>query len=221
MPYRIVVADPSVSVQKAVQAVLPEPDFRVFVFEDGAELVEALPELRPDTILLGLSLRRFGRLRGRPLDRRPGGSSGRAALFLKGTFESFDPDKAEGIAFDGIFQKPFDSELLGTAIREAIDRKLSPPTMPEELLFEEFAPKPSRPGIRPGNRSAPAQPAGPGDDDVRDLVRREILDMEREIEKRVRARVLVGRQGVAVGSGTTKRTPRLRNLSFRIPRTRK
>ncbi|TFG54899.1 MAG: response regulator, partial [Candidatus Aminicenantes bacterium] len=32
MPYRIIVADPSPSVQKTVQLVFAEPEYRVFVF---------------------------------------------------------------------------------------------------------------------------------------------------------------------------------------------
>ena len=143
---------PASPFRKPSRPFLPEPDFRVFFFEDGAELVEALPDLRPDTILLGLSLRgldayEVGRWIGGREDLRivP-------LFFLKGTFESFDPDKAEGVSCDGIFQKPFDSELLGTAIRGAIDKKLSPPTMPEELLFEDIPPCRSRPGTHSGNR---------------------------------------------------------------------
>ena len=42
MPYKIIVADPSPSIQKAAQLVFSEPEFRVFIFEDGASLLESI-----------------------------------------------------------------------------------------------------------------------------------------------------------------------------------
>lgn len=196
MPYRIVVADPSPSVQKAVQAVFPESDFNLYVFEDGRELVDVLPSIRPDTVILGLSLPgmdafEVGRfLAGREEFRNV------PLFFLKGTFELFDSDRAADIPHDGVIQTPFDSEKLAAMVREAIDRKISPPTMPEEP-FPEAPAAEAPPGSvdeRPG-ASAPfdtgskAQPEA-FQSTVRGLVRTEVLEMERELEKRITARVL-------------------------------
>lgn len=195
MPYRIVVADPGPSIQKAAQLAFPEPEFRLFFLEDGARLVEAVAAIGPDTVLLSLSLpgtdayavaRSFGRLealRNVPL------------FLLKGTFELFDRDKAEGIPLEGIIQKPFDSEKLVATVRDAIDRKLSPQTMPEEPPPEEPAADMPPSGAAPGAKPVRwAGPASPGADalrsEVRELVREEVLEMERELEKRVRARIL-------------------------------
>ena len=197
MPYRIVVADPSPSVQKAVQAVFPEPDFKFYVFEDGRELVDALLSIRPDTVILGLSLPgmdayEVGRfLNGREEFRNV------PLFFLKGTFELFNSDKAADIPHDGVIQKPFDSEKLALTVREAIDRKLSPPTMPEEPFPE--VPLPDTASAAPDARPEPSAPPDAGvkahpdalRSTVRDLVRTEVLEMERELEKRITARVLV------------------------------
>jgi CheY-like chemotaxis protein len=195
VPYRIALADPSPSVQKAAQLVLTEPEFRLFFFEEGARIVEAVAAIGPDTVLLSLSLpgtdayaaaRALGRLealRNVPL------------FFLKGTFELFDRDKAEGIPCEGVIQKPFDSERLAATVRDAIDRKVFPQTMPEEPPPEEPAAELSPPGPAPG--AAPLRRPGPGSPggealraQVRELVREEILEMERELEKRIRARIL-------------------------------
>jgi len=197
VPYRIVVADPSPSVQKAVQAVFPEPDFKLYYFENGRELVDALPLVRPDSVLLGLSLPgmdafEVGRfLAGREEFRNV------PIFFLKGTFELFDSDRAVDIPYDGVIQKPFNSETLASTIREAIDRKLSPPTMPEEPFPE--APAPAAASALPAaERPARSEPPDAGlkphpdafRSTVRELVRTEILEMERELEKRITARVL-------------------------------
>lgn len=190
MPYRIIVADPSPSVQKAVQLAFPEPEFRLFFLEEGSRLVEAVAGLGPDTMFLSLSLpgtdayaaaRSLGRmeaLRNVPL------------FFLKGTFELFDRDRAEGIPCEGVIQKPFDSERLAATVRDAIDRKVSPQTMPEELPLEEPAADPVR-GAAPRRRPVPSHPGGDAlRAQVRELVREEVVEMERELEKRIRARIL-------------------------------
>ncbi len=190
MSYRIVVADPGPSVQRALQLAFPEPEFRLFFLEEGSRLVEALSALGPDTVLLSLSFpgtdayavaRSLGRmeaLRNVPL------------FFLKGTFELVDRDKAEGIPLEGVIQKPFDSEKLAATVRDAIDRKISPQTMPEEPPPEEPAGDPT-PGTVPLRRPVPGSPAGdPLRAQVRELVREEVLEMERELEKRIRARIL-------------------------------
>ena len=80
--------------------------------------------------------------------------------------------------------KPFDSERLAAVVRELIARKTGPSSLPEEPVWSGEA---RGPGARPA--SAPSSPAGEGPR-VREIVREEIVDMEREIEKRVRARVL-------------------------------
>ncbi len=131
MPYKILLADASLSVQKAAQLAFPEPEFRLFAVEDGTALLEAADEIRPDAVLISTSLPgrdplEVGRqLRSRQDFRRV------PLIFLKGTFEGLDPAKAVPDN-DGIFQKPFDSSRLAGAVRELIETKTVPPTLPEE-----------------------------------------------------------------------------------------
>ncbi len=195
MPYRIVVADSGPSVQKAVQLAFPEPEFRLFFLEEGSRLIEEVTAIGPDTVLLSLSLPgtdayaaarslcRLEALRNVPL------------FLLKGTFELADREKAEGIPLEGVIQKPFDSEKLAATVRDAIDRKLSPQTMPEELPPEEPAedipPAGQVPGAAQLRRPAPGSPGADAlRAQVREVVREEVLEMERELEKRIRARIL-------------------------------
>jgi CheY-like chemotaxis protein len=194
--YKIIVADQSVSVQKTVQLAFPEPEFRLFPFEDGAELLDSVGEIRPDAVLISLSLPGrdagdVGRLlRGREdLKRVP-------LLFLRGTFEALDPSKAAP-DHDGIVQKPFDSERLAATVRELIEKKAGPSTLPEEPVFPaagDSAPPslPEDPSSPPGVGTNPPHPDHPGlpDSALREWVRKEIYGTEKELEKRVRARVL-------------------------------
>jgi CheY-like chemotaxis protein len=138
--YRIIVADPSPSVQKTVQLAFPEPEFRLFPFEAGADLLESIAGIRPDAILLSLSLPgrdafEVGRLlRSREELRRV------PLVFLRGTFEALDLSRIAAADCDGIFLKPFDSERLAATIRELIEKKTWPLTLPEEPVIPKERP---------------------------------------------------------------------------------
>ncbi len=187
MSYRIIVADPSPSVQKAAQLVFSEPEFRVTVFEDGASLLESVADLQPDALLVSLSLPgRDGYDVGRNLRSRKELATV-PLIGLKGTFESMDADRNAPADYDEVVLKPFDSERLAALVRELIARKTGPSSLPEEpvWLVEGGAAETPEPGAQV--ESPPA--AAPGSE-LQELVREEIVGMEREIEKRVRVRVL-------------------------------
>lgn len=206
MPYRIAVADASVSVQRALQLVFPEPEDKVAAFDDGLAFLNALPDLKPDAILAALNLpgrdgydiARF--LKGREEYRRV------PLILLRGAFEPLDEERLIGLEPRAVVTKPFDSEKLAAAVRDLVDQEFSPPGFPEEPVFEKPA---AAAGPGPDDRpKAPAPPdaiapeAGEDADRLRALVRREVLEMEREVEKRVRARVLAEmREALGGGRG--------------------
>jgi DNA-binding response OmpR family regulator len=134
VPYKIIVADVSVSVQRAVQLAFPEPEFRLFPVENGDELLGAAEAVRPDAVLVSTSLPgrdplEVGRLlRLREDFRRV------PLLFLKGTFDGLDAAKSVPDN-DGVFQKPFDSERLAAAVRDLIEARSVPATLPEDPVL--------------------------------------------------------------------------------------
>jgi len=182
VPYKIILADPSPSVQKAAQLAFAEPEFKVTVFEDGASLLESAADLRPDALLVSLTLPgREGYEVARTLRSRKELASV-PLIGLRGAFECIDSDRNAPSDYDEIVPKPFDSERLAATVRELIARKTGPSSLPEEPVWPGEAAVPA---------AAPsAAPAEVDKSKIRDVVREEIVDMEREIEKRVRARVL-------------------------------
>jgi len=196
VPYRIIVADPSPSVQKAAQIVFAEPEFRIYPFEDGASLLEAVGDIRPDALLVSLSLPgRDGYEVGRALRSRKELESV-PLIGLRGGFEGLDADRNAPPEYDDVVPKPFDSDRLAAVVRELIARKTGPATLPEE---------PVRPVAEAGKETPanghPARTpaaAGPG---LEDWVRDELVGMEREIEKRVRAHVVADLKEWMSGDG--------------------
>jgi DNA-binding response OmpR family regulator len=186
VPYTIVLADPSPSVQKAAQLVFAEPEFRLNVFEDSASLLGALDAIGPDALVVSLTLP--GR-EGYDIARTLRSRKDLAAVplvGLRGTFECVDADKTAPPDYDEVLPKPFDSERLAAVVRELIARKTGPSSLPEEPVWPG-------PAGGAGEKAAAAPRPGeasPSFDEIRAVVREEIAGMEREIEKRVRAGVL-------------------------------
>jgi DNA-binding response OmpR family regulator len=187
VPYKIIVADASPSVQKTAALVFAEPEFRVFAFEDGAALLESVSGIQPDALLVSLSLPgRDGYEVGRTL-RSIKELENVPLIGLKGTFECLDTDRNVPPEYDEVVQKPFDSERLAAVVRDLIARKTGPMSLPEEPLRPVAGGDPGTP-----EPAAPAKtgPAPAADQGLKDWVREEMVGMEREIEKRVRARVV-------------------------------
>lgn len=194
MPYRIIVADASPSVQKTAALVFAEPEFRVYPFEDGAALLESVSGIRPDALLVSLSLPgRDGYEVGRTL-RSIKELENVPLIGLKGTFECLDTDRNVPPEYDEVVQKPFDSERLAAVVRDLIARKTGPSWLPEEPISPGAGEKAARTG--PDARAAGTQDAG-----LKDWVREELVGMEREIEKRVRARVVADLKEWMSGDG--------------------
>ena len=122
-------------------------------------------------------------------------------LLLRGTFEAPDPSKTAP-DHDGIVQKPFDSERLAAAVRDLIERKTEPSTLPEEPIFP--AADDPRPTSLPEGPGSPAA-AGPTDSLLREWIRKEIHGVEKDVEKRVRARVLADVKEWMAGDGQGKK----------------
>jgi DNA-binding response OmpR family regulator len=198
VPYRIIVADPSPSVQRTAQLVFAEPEFRVFAFEDGASFLESVAEVRPDALLVSLTLPgRDGYEVGRTLRSRKDLETV-PLIGLKGTFESMDADRNPPVEYDEIVEKPFDSERLAAVVRELIARKTGPTSLPEEPLRPAVGDGPGTP--EPSAR-ADTGPASAADRGLKEWVREEMVGMEREIEKRVRARVVADLKEWMSGDG--------------------
>jgi DNA-binding response OmpR family regulator len=185
VPYKIIVADPSPSVQKAAQLVFAEPEFRVFAYEDGASLLESVAGVGPDALIVSLTLPgRDGYDVARTLRSRKELATV-PLIGLRGSFECIDSDRNAPSDYDEVLPKPFDSERLAAVVRELIARKTGPSSLPEEPVW------PDESGAsRPASAVSATTGSGVSVPAVKAIVREEIGGMEREIEKRVRARVL-------------------------------
>ncbi len=209
MPHKIIVADASPTLQRIVQGAFPEAEFQLFPFDNGDELIASAERIRPDAVLISVSLDgRDGYETARAL-RKQAATRRTPVFFLKGTFEALDTGRISGIEHDGILVKPVDSEGLVAKARKAIEKRKTPTSLPEELPVgggggEGKPPEGHRESGPVSGRSDTALDGGVRDaaDNfrktgspapharVREWVRAEVCELERELEKRIRTRIL-------------------------------
>ncbi len=227
MAYKLIVADASPSVQKAVQLAFSGANWDIVSFDNGLELQKSIFEIHPDALLVSLTLPGMdGYAVGRFL-RKQEEFRDTVLVFLKGSFENFDPQRAEGVDYDEIVTKPFDSAKLSVRMKNLVDAKgehshfPESPIPDEELKKTKSAPTPQAPPTpteplppspvrvtpsEPLPASAPAPNLGATqamqlsailkaktpdelEQRLKDWLRRELVPMEREVEKRVRSQV--------------------------------
>jgi CheY-like chemotaxis protein len=180
---KILAADATTSVLRTIHLAFQDTEFDIYTSDNGVQALEILMQIEPDAVVLGLSLSRKDgyeiarylksgeRFREVPL------------ILLVDAFDSPDPKRLENLKSDLILRKPFDSEQLVHSIRTLVEADAAPEDLPEEP--EPLGPTPAEPqAISPSAGSPPDLESR-----IRDVVRREMGELERELEKRMHARL--------------------------------
>ncbi|MCU1348445.1 MAG: response regulator receiver protein [Acidobacteria bacterium] len=156
MPKRILLADDSITIQKVVELTFSDGDYEVVAVNNGAKAIQKLSEMRPDIILSDIIMpekngyevceyvKSHPELRNIPV------------VLLTGTFEPFDPDRADKAGCDAVVTKPFESQSLIQRVEELIDQAraaAAPVAAPPEPEPASFA---TEPEPTPWDEPAPA-----------------------------------------------------------------
>src|SRR5450759_1924252 len=151
MAKKILLADDSITIQKVVELTFSDGDYEVVAVNNGAKAIQKLSEMRPDIILSdiimpeknGYEVCEF--VKSRPEFRTI------PVILLTGTFEPFDPDRADKAGCDAVVTKPFESQSLIHKVEELIEqsRTSTAPTVPSPAMSEKPATPPPAPAASP------------------------------------------------------------------------
>lgn len=170
MAFNLLVAEKSPSVRKLMTVTFPEPEFILSFYDDGEEAFNAVSSRSPDVLICRLSLPSKSGYEIARLLQEQGSLQSMGLILLCGAFEPVDEEALSALDYDALIQEPFDSQELLNQVREIIDSKRVPQTFPEEPIIEE----------------QPASIEVKLSESVREVLRGEILVMERELEKRLK-----------------------------------
>lgn len=194
MRYKLIVAESSPSIQKAIQLAFPESEFEIFPFEDGTDVMKNLSKIVPDAILLSLSIPGKDVYEVGFYLKSHKEFRNTSIVFLRGVFEPLDQQKIASIDYDEIIQKPFDSGKLAQTVKNIIERKRNPLTLPEEPIVEDMTSEENDTEIQKDTEKSLKQSSELKSyetfvEEIQDFITQHIGKVESEMEERMKKRI--------------------------------
>jgi CheY-like chemotaxis protein len=144
MPKKILLADDSITIQKVVELTFSDGDYEVTAVNNGAKALQKLSEMRPDIILSDIIMPEKNGYEVCEFVKSHPEYRNIPVVLLTGTFEPFDPDRAEKAGCDAVVTKPFESQSLIHKVEELIAQSAqsSASAAAPEIHETEAAPSP-------------------------------------------------------------------------------
>ena len=165
MPKRILLADDSITIQKVVELTFSDGDYEVTAVNNGAKAIQKLSEMRPDIVLSDIIMPEKNGYEVCEYVKSHPDFRNLPVILLTGTFEPFDPDRADKAGCDAVVTKPFESQSLIQKVEELIEQSRnaapaasSAPSMPEPV--QPFATGAFPPGNAPQASGSSFPPHG-------------------------------------------------------------
>jgi CheY-like chemotaxis protein len=131
MAKRILLADDSITIQKVVELTFSDGDYEVIAVNNGAKAIQKLSEMRPDIILSDIIMPEKNGYEVCEYVKSHPEYRNIPVILLTGTFEPFDPDRADKAGCDAVVTKPFESQSLIHKVEELIQQSQSSPAAEE------------------------------------------------------------------------------------------
>src|SRR6266576_3636194 len=137
MPKKILLADDSITIQQVVELTFSDGDYEVTAVNNGAKAIQRLSEMRPDIILSDIIMPEKNGYEVCEYVKSHPEFRNIPVILLTGTFEPFDPDRADKAGCDAVVTKPFESQSLIHKVEELIHKSQSSvPTAPQPAMPE-------------------------------------------------------------------------------------
>jgi CheY-like chemotaxis protein len=160
MPKKILLADDSITIQKVVELTFSDGDYEVIAVNNGAKAIAKLGEVRPDIILSDIIMPEKNGYEVCEFVKSHPEYRSIPVILLTGTFEPFDPDRADKAGCDAVVTKPFESQSLIHKVEELIEqsRSSNAPTAPSPAMSDTPPTPPPAPAASPWTET-PSEPS--------------------------------------------------------------
>jgi CheY-like chemotaxis protein len=147
MAKKILLADDSITIQKVVELTFSDGDYEVTAVNNGAKAIQKLSEMRPDIILSDIIMPEKNGYEVCEYVKSHPEYRNIPVILLTGTFEPFDPDRADKAGCDAVVTKPFESQSLIHKVEELIQQSQNAPAAEPEPapMFDDAPPAPADP----------------------------------------------------------------------------
>ncbi len=134
----LLLADDSITIQKVVELTFAETEHKVFAVGSGRDLLQRLPEIKPDVVLCDVVMPDMNGYDVCQALKSDPNTLHIPVVLLTGTFEPFDRDRAQAVGCDAIVTKPFEARELIGVVEELLQR--IPPAEEPAPAAEEYGP---------------------------------------------------------------------------------
>ena len=169
MPYTLLLADDSVTIQRVIELTFADEDVNVVAVSDGDQAIARLESSPPDIVLADIGMPGKNGYEVAKYIKQSPKLSHIPVVLLTGAFEPVDQARATEAGCDGVLAKPFEPQLVIGRVKDllaksshrmpaSLDDNLAPPPAPAADRWSS----PLDQSIAPG--PAAAEPAEPLDD---------------------------------------------------------
>ena len=120
MPYKLLLADDSVTIQRVIELTFADEDVQVVAVGDGKKAIASIEADRPDIVLADVGMpERDGYevaafVKGNPR------FADIPVLLLTGAFEPIDETRARAVGCDGVLVKPFEPQMVINRVKDLL-----------------------------------------------------------------------------------------------------
>jgi CheY-like chemotaxis protein len=122
VPYTLLLADDSVTIQRVIELTFADQDVTVVAVGDGDQAIERIEASAPDIVLADIGMPGRNGYEVAQYIRRSPSLSHIPVVLLTGAFEPVDQARADDAGCDGVLAKPFEPQLVISRVKELLAR---------------------------------------------------------------------------------------------------
>jgi CheY-like chemotaxis protein len=127
VPYTLLLADDSVTIQRVIELTFADEDVTVVAVSDGDQAIERLDASPPDIVLADIGMPGKNGYEVAQYIRQTPRLAHIPVVLLTGAFEPVDQARAAEAGCDGVLAKPFEPQLVIGRVKELLARAHRPP----------------------------------------------------------------------------------------------
>ena len=120
MPYKLLLADDSLTIQKVVELVLADEHFEIKACSDGEQALAALESFGPNIVLADIEMPKLNGYQLCEKIKNDAATVHVPVILLAGAFEPFDENYAKSVGADDYIIKPFESQELISKVKSLL-----------------------------------------------------------------------------------------------------
>jgi len=158
MPYKLLLADDSVTIQRVIELTFADEDIQVIAVGDGQQAITRIEAERPDIVLADIGMPERDGYEVASFVKRSPHLAQIPVLLLTGAFEPVDEARARAAGCDGVLVKPFEPQMVINRVKDLLAGRRP------DSLWAAAPSAGSSPGL-PARDAAPAasRPAAPAE----------------------------------------------------------